>query len=407
MDPRASGKDKTRLVSTEEIAHRDASLSAREDRGEQAGGQINISGVDSDILDRVYEAAAVPELWTDVLERMATIAGARSAALLVFDPARRLQYISTPDYAELLADFAGNSEGYDNRRPRRALATGHAGFLHDLELFTQAELDADPIYRDFLLPFGIKWTAGSVIPVPTSDLLVFDFVRSEGQGPFDRQAMRRLDAYRPHLARAALLAHRLGLRSATAATDAMETIGLPAAMIAAGGRVLSANGLLEALAPRVRIAAFDRIMFGPPAADRMLVEALATIAAPAGAAVRSIPLPATAAFPALIGHLIPIRRAAGDIFANAAAMLVVTSVTAPAAPLTEVLTGLFDLTPAEVRAARGIVTGLTVAQMARSSGLSKETVRSQLKSAMAKTGTARQTDLALLLSGASPIRPPV
>jgi DNA-binding CsgD family transcriptional regulator len=39
--------------------------------------------------------------------------------------------------------------------------------------------------------------------------------------------------------------------------------------------------------------------------------------------------------------------------------------------------------------------------MAASYGLSRETVRTQLKSVMAKTGTSRQAELALLLSGAS------
>jgi DNA-binding CsgD family transcriptional regulator len=358
---------------------------------------------DPEIIDRVYEAAAVPELWPSVLTRLCATVNAWGAGLLAFDPAQHTRFTATPNYVEGFENFAAKSDQYDNQRPKRALATGHAGFLHDLEIFSQDELDTDPVYRDFLYPFGIRWTAGTVIPVPTSDIMVFDVARRVDDGPFDREMMLRLDRYRPHLARAALLAHRLGLKAARAATEAMEIIGLPAAVLATGGRALSVNHALEALSPRVRFLAFDRIAFGANRADQMLAEAIASMSSNASRVVRSIPLPATEGAPALIAHLIPIRRAGGDIFTHAAGLLVFTTVSAPGAPLTEVLTGLFDLTPAEVKVARGIAAAQTVDRMAGSMGLSRETVRTQLKSVMAKTGTTRQIDLALLLRGTSAV----
>jgi DNA-binding CsgD family transcriptional regulator len=209
--------------------------------------------------------------------------------------------------------------------------------------------------------------------------------------------MLRLDQYRPHVARAALLSHRMGLRAARAATEAMQTIGLPAAMLDAAGRVLSANAGLEALQPRITTGLLERIQLADRDANQLLHAALQHTVP----SVRSIPIPAGEHAQALIAHVLPIRRAAGDIFRRAAALLVITPVTAPRAPLTEVLTGLFDLTPAEVRVARGIAQGQTLEEICTALGLSRETVRTQLKSVLAKTGTSRQTELALLLSGTS------
>ena len=64
------------------------------------------------------------------------------------------------------------------------------------------------------------------------------------------------------------------------------------------------------------------------------------------------------------------------------------------------LQGLFDLSPAEARVACGIAERQTIEAIADELGVSRETVRCQLKSVLAKTGTKRQLDLALLLVGA-------
>ena len=352
---------------------------------------------DQTILDQVYEAAAVPELWPQTLARLCEIASAWGAGLLVFDPAQNMRFISTDTYEEVFTSFVARGAGYDNTRPKRALASGHVGFLHDLELYSQAELDTDPVYRDFIYPAGIRWTAGTIVPVPTSDIIAFDFSRRTE--PFIRGDMERLDLYRPHLARAALLAHRLQLTAARNAVDALEVVGLPAAVIGTDRRVAAANESLVALAPRVRIGAMDRVYFQSTGADALLAEALENVHAQG---VRSVPLAATETMPAIVAHLIPIKRTAHDIFSRGEVLALFTLVTAPTAPLTEVLTGLFDLTPAEARVARGIAVGRTVEELAGANGVSRETVRTQLKSLMLKTGTKRQTDLVILLSGIRP-----
>ena len=99
----------------------------------------------------------------------------------------------------------------------------------------------------------------------------------------------------------------------------------------------------------------------------------------------------------------PIRRAAHDIFSSAQVLLVLTAVVAPDAPLTEMLHGLFDLTPAEARVARGLAAGMSVEEISLKGAISRETVRTQLKGVMAKTATTRQADLVRLLAGASPL----
>ena len=97
--------------------------------------------------------------------------------------------------------------------------------------------------------------------------------------------------------------------------------------------------------------------------------------------------------------MLPIRRAAADLFAAAESIVVFTPLTAGSVPGLSVLEGLFDLTAAEARVARGIASGDTIAGLSAQFGTSAGTVRTQLKAVMAKTGTARQAELVQLLSG--------
>ena len=64
----------------------------------------------------------------------------------------------------------------------------------------------------------------------------------------------------------------------------------------------------------------------------------------------------------------------------------------------DLLNGLFDLSPAEIRAANGLLGGKTIDDMAGELGLSRETIRSQVKAVLSKTGTARQSNLVSLLA---------
>jgi len=135
-------------------------------------------------------------------------------------------------------------------------------------------------------------------------------------------------------------------------------------------------------------------------ADKLLLDALARL--PFGdqvPGVRSIALAAREEHPALIAHLIPIRRSASDIFALAGSMLVITESSPSGGPDAQILQGLFDLSPAEARVARGIAQGLEVNDIAKEHGISRETVRTHLKRIFGKTGTKRQADLGFFLNG--------
>ena len=101
----------------------------------------------------------------------------------------------------------------------------------------------------------------------------------------------------------------------------------------------------------------------------------------------------------MVAHVIPTRAIARDIFLRSAGVLVLTPVPLPQAPPVELVRSLFDLTPAGARVARSLAAGGTVEEIASSGGVSRNTIRTQVRGVLEKTGCRRQAEVVALLSG--------
>ena len=362
------------------------------------------------LIDQIYEASVVPELWPSLLESIADHTGSHGGALLAIDPEAAVtafsgseRYKTTESYARTYQAYYESDVRYVNPRFQRAVSRRQWMFQSDLAMCSVDELRQDPIYRDFLYPMGIEWTVGCPIPVPSADIVIFDFCRKAGDNPFDDTTVGEFNRLRPHLARAAFVAARLGLDRARTATETLTAVGLPGAALRASGKVIAANPLFDRLAPRISAAAQDRLVVADARAARAVQMVFDGFNGGKMDCSHSIPIAAEADLPPLVMHLLPVRRAAAEIFASTDLLLIVTPVIAPATALAHVLEGLFDLTVAETLLARAMASGSSLNDFAAGRGISPETARKQLKTVMLKTGTHRQSDLVRLLAGAAPI----
>ena len=353
-----------------------------------------------DLVDRIYEAAVLPDFWPSVLEQLAEVGDGKGAMLFSVD-GTDMRWLGSPSMQAGMTDYI--AAGWHTRTDRAARLFGarYAGFLDDLDVYTPEEFEREPVFVEFLRPRGFGRGAATAIAMPSGELVAIDVERAYERGPASRETLDRLDLLRPHLARAALLSARLRLERARSAADALGLVGLPAAVLGRSGRALAANDLLGAIIPQVVNDKRDRLALADAVADGMLAEALAQLQADTHRGVRSIPIRARGQLPPMIVHLLPVRRTANDVFSGAAGILVVTPVQPHNVPSAEVLQGLFDLTPAEARVARAIAERQTVETIADAFGLSRATVRTQLNAVFVKTGMGRQVDLAALLAGAS------
>jgi DNA-binding CsgD family transcriptional regulator len=352
---------------------------------------------ETNIVDAIYEAAAIPELWPGVLDSLAGIAGAVGTFLMATN-AREFRWTSSDSVRQLGHDFIAG--GYLARSFRmKTLMQQRGGFAREIDKLTAAEMDTDVALTELLRPRGFGWVVGTVILAPSDDVLAFSMERRLVDGPVEDKAVVELNALRPHLARAALMSARLRLARAQGMTESLTTMGLPSAVLLADGRVVAASPLFEKIGGQIVSRAFGRIGLVDAGANTLLSEAIANLStSECQFGARSIAVPSDGDNAAMVVHLIPVRRSAHDVFGPAMGILVATPLGSSQTLPDDLLNGLFDLSPAEIRAANGLLEGKTIDDLAASLGLSRETIRTQVKAVFAKTGTARQSDLVSLLA---------
>lgn len=347
------------------------------------------------LVDEIYEAGVVPEQWPGVFDRLAGMADAEGAMLFAQAPGIP-QWISSDKIRERITRWTKSPFAIHNPRSERLVPNNEARFLTDLDRFTTEELDQEPFYRDVLRPSGLGWCVGTSIRSPSGDMLVLSIEKNFAKGPVPRAVAEQLDGLRPHLARATLMAGRLGLERARTAVATLEMIGLPAVALTQAGRVVAANPGFLASGSIVAVGARDQVQFNSPRAQALLVEGLANPPSLAKRG-RSIPIAGTDKTPAVIAHLLPLRLAGLDLFSGAVSILFLTPIVQHSGPGPDLLQALFDLTPAEARIASLLTDGKSVAAISKIQDVSLNTVRTQLKSVFVKTGVDRQVDLVRLL----------
>lgn len=360
----------------------------------------------SRLPEAIYEAAFVPERWSGLLTEVAESSNAASGSILLFPgPGIPPRFRAAPFTEEELGRHVTTDAWRSSRTAeatfRNLRHPNFLGFSYVRDLMTPEEVAEDSVIGS-LNRLGLDAQIGTIIPMITGEIVVFTFERWLEHGRFTKGETAILNSLRAHLARAGLIAARLGLEQARGMVAGIEALGLPAAVLA-GRRVLAANTLFEQEATTFRIGAGNRLSLANVAADTLVQAALCS--GPGAVAVRSVPLPATERRPALVVHVLPLSRAAHDIFSGDA-LIAVTAVDVQAGvPHPTILTGLFDLSPAEARLAVSLASGLSIKESATAAAIQVSTARSYLESIFRKTGAHQQSELVSLLKSTAVIRP--
>lgn len=352
----------------------------------------------NDLIDRIYEAAFVPEMWDDVLEQAARRSRSAACALFVFSQDMPLRGRSDRGIREFVDSFLDGPNPDEAPCVRRMMDERPTSFVQVDDFMSPEELQADP-GRIIMRSLGIGVNACSVVVLPKGAVAMFLFNRWMADGGYDTGLLGTLDALRPHLARASLVSERLGLERAQNSVAIMENFGLPAAVLRPGGNVLAVNAQFEALDALFIARAFGGVSIADRDANVLLQTAVEDMQRrDQPSLVASIPIASQAGLPAHVVHLVPLRRSARDIFASADLLLVVSRVGASAGiPSNALVMALFDLSPAESRLALRLAAGQSLAAAAQECDLSIASARTYLARIFSKTGTHSQHQLVALL----------
>ena len=367
-----------------------------------------------DLIDRIYEAAFVPEKWLGVIEDLSRVSGSATGGIVIFRSDRvasdglpafifgdQQGFIATEPFGEVvrrsIADFPSQSILRADRWFARRL-DGHQGFGRATDILSRDELERDPAQLE-LVAMGLDADAALLTPTSSNEGVSIVFQRRAGADLYDDSAIAALNAYGPHLSRASLISARLSLEHAISTVTALQAISLPAAVMRGSGAVLATNALFDAMQAIFLPVAHGRMAIGNASANALFQEAI--VQHRHDQAVRSIPVPAHEGRQSLVVHLLPLRRAAHDIFSGGDILVAATAVSASTmVPSPTILTGLFDLTPAEARLAIALASGQSLQAAAMEGRVTMKTGRTYLERIFRKTGTGHQGQLVALLKSA-------
>ncbi|WP_181705046.1 helix-turn-helix transcriptional regulator [Chthonobacter rhizosphaerae] len=342
-----------------------------------------------DLLEAIYACALAPERWPATLQSVCDAVGADAAALVVHDQTSRTASavnaastdpILARDYCERFARLNPHL-AHIRTNPLEGRVTT------SLTALEPARFRGSRFYEEWCRPSGIHELAIAELARTPTHLGTLGFARADAAGPFDLEAVEVLEAYAPHLGRAARLSALV--REERAAADALgamvERLAVATLVVNAAGRVVRANVAGERLIEEGRMltARDRRIRFADPKADATVQRMVSgrgglpvfVVARDVGGTARLV-------------TVMPPSEETGGL-----AVVLVGRAQSQPADTDRIMTDVFGLTAAENRVLGLLVGGLSPTEAADRLGLSIATVRTHIRRVLDKTGTSRQADL--------------
>ncbi len=352
----------------------------------------------SDFTDRIYEAAFVPDLWPAILKDLADMTESKGG-LLLSTKHKALNWTASESVYDAFDEYLQG--GWFRRCGRRVclLEKAHSAFLTELDYWTEDELENNEIYQTFFYPRDLGWSAGTGLIMPTGDHIVVSVERNHERGPIEEPFIELLNSLRPHIARASMIAARMGLQTATTAKEAFSKLSVPVMLLGLDGVSVECSDDLAQMSDVIRWDAQGRFALKDGDANGLLQTALASL--DKHSAVQSFAVKDNDGRPVHVAHIVPISGSAHDIFAKGYALLVFNPIDSKTRPSADLLRSLFDLTAAEASVARELGAGVSVEKIAEEGGVSINTVRTQIRKILEKTGCNRLPEVVSLISNIS------
>lgn len=367
---------------------------------------------DSDIHDTIrglYEGIVDPHAWQRSLQNLRRASGSTQMSMVVLD--KRNDRMSV---TELVNPVEGLAQAY--QQTYQALDPGRpftprmplGGWYIDARELGVRTLARHPFYGEFLHPHGLGSVMACLVDRQPYYEIYFSLQRPLDGPLFAPEDARALDWAIPHIRQAMALRERTSALTALQrmSMQLMDQLAFGVIVLTADARVLLHNSEGEA---------WVRRLVPNPAAPRTGtgtgMEEEWKLSRPFTAMVRAAcdanaPVPAQAATAQsrqgaraqVIVLPLPPSHAMGQAWQQPAALVAIHDARSSSPLLPQVLRDLYGLTPAEMRLATLLTTGIGLPEACEQLQIGRETSRTQLKSVFIKTGTNSQAQLSHLLT---------
>jgi DNA-binding CsgD family transcriptional regulator len=355
-----------------------------------------------DLIDKVYEAATDDACWPQLAPQIARTFGSTSTTLQVQRSGHSSHILSMTD--NVRARIEAYQEHYWQRdiwveRATRMIGMSKVGTSADM--VSDAEFQETEFYRDWCRHLDVFYVVGAVFPSGAGKLGVLGIHRPRSAGTYEEDERYGVSRFLPHLQRALRVREQLG-QAAIERQMSLEVLyrtQTAIVLVAADASILFANRLAEnflASGVGLRSRCGHLAATGETENRRLL----ALVAQASQCAREGLPAdglmiirrPGQFSLSLLVA---PFRRS--FVGEPAAGAIVFVRDPGHGLSIAPALRTLFQFTPTEARIAQALVNGNTVTQIAALNGANLQTVRKQIKSILAKTGTRRQVECVALM----------
>jgi DNA-binding CsgD family transcriptional regulator len=362
------------------------------------------------LLTTLYAAPVQPENWKIFVAEVSRLCGLNKAALHTHDFQTREHRILAA-VGDALRD-AGTAHEYENwywqfdewtSRGSKMFRPGT--IFAGAEIWPEESFLKSLFYNEFMKRIDIREMVVLLVDKTRSVYNALSVYRGPLETPLDRERVEVLEAISPHLQTAlAMREHLISLESRISdletAFDQLQTAVI--LLDAAGKPILVNQAARRICAQRDGLHLSPQQLTAQTPTENTRLRAIISRAIAVGKCKTTEPGSATLISRA---HKRPLQIFAAPLISmnlatprGAAAIVFISDPDQKPAAESEILHSLYGLTRAESRVAFSLLDGKSLAEIADSNGVRRETVRTQIKSALHKTGTSRQGQLIRLIS---------
>jgi len=357
------------------------------------------------LVGLIYESVQDIGQIAPAMQMICDEVGALAGHYLHMDVPRREIFssvISDPSLRAGEAEYCNYYNGVDERL--QWVATGAIGeWRADYERFDERFVRRSEIYNDFLFKYGVRHLIVGRIGGAPWENEGLSFLKPLGADHYDEDDRKFLERVTGHLVRSSEL--RRHVRALESQRHADQTLlqHLPygTVWVDADGKVVSFNPVaanILAAADGLRIKA-QRLCADEAGSERLLAAAIAQATCAEGRRGQWLALRRKQQAQPLVVSILPARpeQSAEQGAQGPLALVILQDMARQRLPRGAVLRKIYGLTAAEGRLAEALLENQTIETYAQSAGVSRNTVRTDLSSLFAKTGTRRQAELLRML----------
>lgn len=352
---------------------------------------------DGDLVDLIYAALLGEASWQDFLDRLSAVIPDGKTVLFFHDANRgKGAYALTAGLDDNAVSAHNQHYGAINPwMPRASIRQIGVGVVAD-QMLPHVELVETEFYNDFLRPNGVRSAVGVTIERADGLSFLLSTMTSERDPESNRPFAEQLTRIAPHLKRACnhYRTHALGHSATELGVSLFNAVDIGLIVIGDNARVRTISDAGQRMMAEHAPFSVSPLGILTGRCDEVR-RALGAMLSRDYDGAKAISLCCNGI------RLTLVRIEKDDISLYFQGPTVVVLMDEPAAAAkafdAQLFARLYGLSEAETRALLGIVGGKSVTRIAEDASVSRETIRTQLKSLYGKTGARGQGDILRLV----------